>query len=451
MINNPVFANRSLNRWLTESRLWVPVMDILLLSVIGLFALALIFDFTNGFHDAANSVSTVVATRVLPAKWAPAFAATFNFLAYFFIGTAVASTIAKTVKSEYAGLAVVFAALFAAIAWNFITWRFGMPSSSSHAIVGGLVGAGLAAGGIAAISWDSVSKAAIGIVLSPAVAIIIAILAMFLIGGIQKLFHMGDDHVVFKGLQLVAAGALSFGHGANDAQKTMGVMGALLLGAGYTTAGPGGSIDVPEWVALSAYGAIALGTLWGGWKIIETMGLKITTLHAASGAAANIGASAAIFGATSLGMPISTTHAAASSVVGAGVGSGRGANWKVVGKMLVAWVITIPAAGLVAAAILYLTKLPTVFAWITVGAVVLTFAAWAIWAMRHTIHASDVEAELRSNAELATHVPVHVKLEGEGPVPDDTPSPTVLIDDIENLAEELHIPVPGHEATHTKE
>ena len=181
------------------------------------------------------------------------------------------------------------------------------------------------------------------------------------------------------------------------------------------------------------------------------MGLKITTLHAASGAAANIGASAAIFGATSLGMPISTTHAAASSVVGAGVGSGRGANWKVVGKMLVAWVITIPAAGLVAAAILYLTKLPTVFAWITVGAVVLTFAAWAIWAMRHTIHASDVEAELLSNAELATHVPVHVKLEGEGPVPDDTPSPTVLIDDIENLAEELHIPVPGHEATHTKE
>lgn len=421
-------------------------MDILLVSVIGLFALALIFDFTNGFHDAANSVSTVVATRVLPAKWAPAFAAVFNFLAYFFVGTAVASTIAKTVKTEYAGLAVVFAALFAAILWNFVTWRFGLPSSSSHAIVGGLVGAGLAAGGIAAISWDSVSKAAIGIVLSPAVAIIVAILAIFLIGGLQKLFHLGDDHGIFKGLQLVAAGALSFGHGANDAQKTMGVMGALLLGAGYTTAGSGGTIEVPEWVALSAYSAIALGTLWGGWKIIETMGLKITTLHAASGAAANIGASTAIFGATALGMPISTTHAAASSVVGAGVGSGRGANWRVVGKMVVAWVITIPAAGAVSAGLFYLTRLPTVLAWIAIGIVVVVFASWAIWAMRNTIHAKDVEAEIPTAEELAAHVPVHLKLEGEGPVADDTPPPAALINDLETLADDLHIPVPRHES-----
>ena len=420
-------------------------MDILLVSVIGLFALALIFDFTNGFHDAANSVSTVVATRVLPAKWAPAFAATFNFLAYFFVGTAVASTIAKTVKSEYAGLAVVFAALFAAILWNFVTWRFGMPSSSSHAIVGGLVGAGLAAGGIAAISWDSVSKAAIGIVLSPAVAIIVAILAIFLIGGIQKVFHLGDDHGIFKGLQLIAAGALSFGHGANDAQKTMGVMGALLLGAGYTTAGSGGTIEVPEWVALSAYGAIALGTLWGGWKIIETMGLRITTLHAASGAAANIGASTAIFGATALGMPISTTHAAASSVVGAGVGSGRGANWRVVGKMVIAWIITIPAAGAVSAGLFYLTRLPTVLAWIAIGIVVLAFGTWAIWAMKNTIHASDVEAEIPTPEELAAGVPVHLKLEGEGPVPDNIPSPKALIEDFETIAEDLHIPVPNHE------
>ena len=235
-------------------------MDFLLATVVALFALALIFDFTNGFHDAANSVATVVATRALPAKWAPAFAAFFNFLAYFVVGTAVASTIAKTVKSEYAGVGVVFAALFAAVAWNFITWHLGMPSSSSHAIVGGLVGAGLAAGGIAAISWSSVEKAAIGIVASPAVAIAVAFIAMYVIFGIQRLFKWHDNHPVFKGLQVVAAGALSFGHGANDAQKTMGVMAALLLGAGYTTAGKGGSITVPEWVALAAYAAIALGT-----------------------------------------------------------------------------------------------------------------------------------------------------------------------------------------------
>ncbi len=391
-------------------------MDFLLAAVVVLIALALIFDFTNGFHDAANSVATVVATRALPAKWAPAFAAFFNFLAYFVVGTAVASTVAKTVKSEYAGVAVVFAALFAAVAWNFITWHLGMPSSSSHAIVGGLVGAGLAAGGIAAISWSSVQKAAIGIVASPAVAIAIAFVAMYLIFGIQRLFKMHDNHPVFKGLQIVAAGALSFGHGANDAQKTMGVIAALLLGAGYTTAEKGGAIGVPEWVALAAYTSIALGTLWGGWKIIETMGLKITTLHANSGAAANIGASVAIFGATSLGAPISTTHAAASSVVGAGVASGKGANWRVVGEMVLAWVLTVPAAAGIAFGMYWLTQLPTVLSWIGVGIVVVGFGAWVVWAMRHTVNAEDVAAEIPSEEELDVLEPIGPHLKGHGPV-----------------------------------
>lgn len=392
-------------------------MDIALASVILLFALALVFDFTNGFHDAANSVATVVATRALPARWAPVFAATFNFAAYFVVGTAVASTIAKTVKTSYAGFGVVFAALFAAVVWNYITWHLGLPSSSSHAIIGGLVGAGLAAGGLAAISWDSVEKAGIGIVLSPLVAIVIAVLAMYLIAGVQRILHWHDNHPVFKGLQLVAAAGLSFGHGANDAQKTMGVMAALLLGAGYTSVGSDGkTIEVPEWVALSAYGAIALGTLWGGWKIIETMGLKITTLHANSGAAANIGATTAIFGATSLGMPISTTHAAASSVVGAGVASGEGANWRIIGEMLVAWLITIPAAAAVAFGTYWLTQLPTVLAWIAVGAVVVGFGSWAIWAMLHTIHADDIEAELLSEEELEEPLPMHPRIEGHGPV-----------------------------------
>ena len=382
-----------------------PTVDLLLVGVIAVIAVAFIFDFTNGFHDAANSVSTVVATRALPAKWAPAFSAVFNFLAYFIVGTAVANTIAKTVKTEYAGIGLIFAALFAAIAWNYITMRVGMPSSSSHAVIGGLVGAGLAAGGIDAISLSSVEKATIGIVLSPAVAFGIAFLAMYLVLGIQRLFRMRDNHPVFKGLQLVSAAGLSFGHGANDAQKTMGIIAALLLGAGYTSvAADGSTVVVPEWVALGAYAAIALGTLWGGWKIIETMGLKLTQLHANSGTAANIGATTAIFGATAVGMPISTTHAAASSIIGAGVGSGKGARWKVVGEMVLAWVITIPATALVAFVMYHLTQLPTVLAWITVGAVLLAFGGWAVWMMRHTIHARDVEAELPPESALAEGV-----------------------------------------------
>jgi PiT family inorganic phosphate transporter len=392
-------------------------VDLLLISVVAVIAIALVFDFTNGFHDAANSVATVVATRALPARWAPAFSAFFNFLAYFVVGTAVANTVAKTVKSEYGGVALVFAALFAAIAWNYITWRFGMPSSSSHAIIGGLVGAGLAAGGLAAIDWSSVQKAAIGIILSPAVAFSIAFVAMYLVIGVQKLFKWHDNHPVFKGLQLVSAGAVSFGHGANDAQKTMGVIAALLLSAGYTEIGADGkTVVVPEWAALSAYGAIALGTLWGGWKIIETMGLKLTTLHASSGTAANIGATTAIFGATAVGMPISTTHAAASSIVGAGVGSGKGANWKVVGEMVLAWVITIPAAATVAFLMYHLTQLPTFLAIIAVSIVVVGFGAWAVWAMMHTIHAKDVEAEIPVEEELAEPLPGHPHLEGSGPV-----------------------------------
>jgi PiT family inorganic phosphate transporter len=392
-------------------------VDLLLITVIAVIVIALVFDFTNGFHDAANSVATVVATRALPARWAPAFSATFNFLAYFVVGTAVANTIAKTVKAEYGGVALAFAALFAAIAWNYATWRFGMPSSSSHAIIGGLVGAGIAAGGLGAIDWSSVQKAGIGIILSPAVAFGIAFCAMYLVLGIQRLTKLHDDHGVFKGLQLVAAAGVSFGHGANDAQKTMGVIAALLLGAGYTELGADGStVVVPEWVALSAYGAIALGTLWGGWKIIETMGLRITTLHANSGLAANIGATTSIFGATAVGMPISTTHAAASSIVGAGVGSGKGANWRVVGEMLIAWVLTIPAAGAVAFAMYHLTQLPTAMAVITVGAVVTAFGAWAVWAMLHTIHAKDVEAEIPSEAELAEPVPGEPHLQGHAAV-----------------------------------
>jgi PiT family inorganic phosphate transporter len=386
-----------------------------MVALIAVVALALLFDFTNGFHDAANSVSTVVATRVLPAKWAVWFSAFFNFAAVFIVGTAVANTVAKTVHADVTGIGVVFAALFAAIAWNYATWWFGMPSSSSHALIGGLVGAGLAAGGTDAISWSSVQKTAIAIIVSPLVAFTIAFAAMYLVALLRKAFNLPDNAKPFKWLQLVSAGAVSFGHGANDAQKTMGVIAALLVGTGHLAAGADGNIAVPTWVEFSAYGAIAFGTVWGGWKIIETMGLRITTLHASSGVAANAGAVAAIFGATAMGAPISTTHAAASSIAGAGVASGVGVNLRVIGEMVLSWVITLPATIAMAFVAFKLTQLPGAFAWISTSAIVAVAATLIVVAMRRAMSAEDIEAELPGEDELKIPVPVHPHLEGHGP------------------------------------
>jgi len=390
-------------------------VDLTLTALIAVVALALLFDFTNGFHDAANSVSTVVATRALPAKAAVWFSAFFNFAAVFIVGTAVANTVAKTVHANVTGIAVVFAALFAAISWNYATWWVGMPSSSSHALIGGLVGAGLAAGGTDAISWPSVTKTLIAIVASPLVAFGIAFLAMFLVAGVRNVFKLQDNAKPFKWLQLVSAGAVSFGHGANDAQKTMGVIAALLVGTGHLAAGTDGNIAVPTWVEFAAYGSIALGTVWGGWKIIETMGLKITTLHAASGVAANIGAVTSIFGATGLGVPISTTHAAASSVAGAGVGSGMGINLKIVGEMVLAWIITLPTTIVLAFGIYKVTQLPGALAWIVVGLLVLVVGSLIVYAMMNSIKAEDVEAELLDENVLAMPLTPHPHLVGHGP------------------------------------
>lgn len=375
-------------------------MDMILIAIIGLVALALIFDFTNGFHDAANSVAAVVATKTLPAKWAPAFAAFFNFAAYFIVGTAVANTVAKTVNPEYSSLTVIFAALLSAIMWNYFTWRVGMPTSSSHAILGGLIGAGIAVGGLDAISWSSAQKAAIGIAISPFIAFAIAFIVMFGIMGIQRLFKMSDDHSVFKGTQLVTSAAVSFGHGANDAQKTMGVIAALLLATGHTVM-VDSNVVVPEWVALSAYAAIALGTLWGGWKIIQTMGLKITKLHANSGAAADIGASIAIFGATFSGVPISTTQAAASSILGAGVAHRSKTHWDVVRNMVIAWVVTIPSTIAIAFVLYELTLLPTILACVVLSLIILSFGIWAVRAMIKSISAKQVAEEV--DQSLATN------------------------------------------------
>jgi PiT family inorganic phosphate transporter len=390
-------------------------VDLTMIALIVVVALALLFDFTNGFHDAANSVSTVVATRALSAKRAVWFSAFFNFAAVFIVGTAVANTVAKTVHANVTGVAVVFAALFAAIVWNYATWWVGMPSSSSHALIGGLVGAGLAAGGTDAINWSSVEKTVLAIVASPLVAFGIAFLAMFLVAALRKVFGLEDNAKQFKWLQLVSAGAVSFGHGANDAQKTMGVIAALLVGTGHLAAGKDGNIGVPLWVQLAAYSSIALGTIWGGWKIIETMGLKITTLHASSGVAANIGAVTAIFGATGLGVPISTTHAAASSVAGAGVSSGMGINLRVVGEMVLAWVVTLPTTIVLSFAIFKATQLPGALAWTVVGLLVAIVGSLIVYAMANSMRAEDVEAEIPAENVLAMPVSLHPHLEGHGP------------------------------------
>jgi PiT family inorganic phosphate transporter len=376
-------------------------VELLTITVIAVVALALLFDFSNGFHDAANSVATVVATRAMPARWAVWFSAACNFAAYFFVGTAVANTVGKTVKPGTAGVAVVFGALFAAIAWNYFTWHIGMPSSSSHAIIGGLIGAGIAAGGTGAISWSSVQKTLLAIVLSPAVALTVAALATLLVVAIQRIGKLSDDAKTFKGLQLVSAAAVSFGHGANDAQKTMGVIAALMAGTGVGVSGVkvgAKELPVPTWVALSAYAAIAIGTAWGGWKIIDTMGLRLTKLNARTGVAANIGATTAIFGATALGVPISTTHAAASSVIGAGAAARKGTNWKVIGEMVTAWVATIPATALLGWLVYKATQLPTVAAVIVVGAAVVVLLGLIGWAMVHAMSAREIEAEIHSTA-----------------------------------------------------
>ena len=389
-------------------------MDWMLVAIVAIIALALVFDFTNGFHDAANSVATVVATRAMPARLAPWFSAFFNFCAFFVVGTAVANTVAKVVRHDSEGVAVVFAALIAAITWNYITWYIGMPSSSSHAIIGGLIGAGLAAGGLQAINWGVVQTAVVAIVASPMVAFTIAFLAMVLIARIQRRWRIREDAKVFKGLQLVSAAAVSFGHGANDAQKTMGIIASLLYAGGYVGLQADGNLQIEWWIPLLAYSAIAVGTIWGGWKIIETIGLRITALRASSGLAANIGATAAIFGATAMGIPISTTHAAASSVSGSGVASGQGINIRVVGEMVLAWIVTIPSTVVIGWLMLEMTRLPGASAFIAVTATLFVLFGWIAWAMSRAVKAEDVAAEIPSEDELREPVPAVPRIEGHG-------------------------------------
>jgi PiT family inorganic phosphate transporter len=332
-------------------------MDLALLTVIGIVAVALLFDYTNGFHDSANSISTIVATRVLRPRWAVLWAAFFNFIAFAFFGTKVANTVGQTVKPGFASVAVIFAALLGAVLWNYLTWWLRLPTSSSHALIGGLVGAGLAKGGLEAIKASSVQKAALFIVISPVAGLLLAAGLMWLLNRWLGHHQESGNETVFKAGQLLSSAAVSLGHGTNDAQKTMGVIAALLVATGHLQAS-GDKLPIPLWVVLAAHTAIALGTISGGWRIVQTMGQRITELRPARGMAVETGAAVALFGSTALGAPVSTTHTVAGAVTGVGaVTRGVPVSWTVFGQMALAWVVTIPAAALVAAGVFALTQL----------------------------------------------------------------------------------------------
>ena len=326
-------------------------MDANLLAVIALIFVALAFDYINGFHDAANSIATVVSTRVLSPGKAVIWAAFFNFVAAFTFGTAVAKTVGSgLVDLSIVTFAVIFAGLIGAIVWDLITWYYGLPTSSSHALIGGYAGAAVAKAGIVAIIPGGWTKTLIFIVLAPMIGMTLGFMLMVVI---LWLFHRTPpgrvDHW-FRRLQLVSAAAYSLGHGGNDAQKTMGIIAGVLYAGNYI---PTFRIDV--WVVLSAHAAIALGTLSGGWRIIHTMGSKITKLQPVGGFAAETAGAISLFTATHLGVPVSTTHTITGAIIG--VGSIRrlsAVRWGVAGRIVWAWILTIPMSAFIAAITYYI-------------------------------------------------------------------------------------------------
>ena len=325
-------------------------------TVCALILVALIFDYINGFHDAANSIATVVSTRVLSPGKAVIWASVFNFLAAFVFGTGVAQTIGKgTVDIAIVTLAVICAGLIGAITWSLLTWWLALPTSSSHALIGGLAGAAIAKGGIAAVlctSCTAWTKTIVFIVFSPFIGLMVGYSLMIAIYWLLRYMPPGRVDHWFRRLQLLSAAALSLNHGGNDAQKTAGIITLVLFSSGYISV-----FQVPLWVRMAAYAAIGLGTLAGGWRIIHTMGSKITKLQPVGGFAAETGAAVAILTATHFGIPVSTTHAITGAIVG--VGSTRrlsAVRWGVAGRIVWAWLLTIPAAGAIGAGTYFLLR-----------------------------------------------------------------------------------------------
>jgi PiT family inorganic phosphate transporter len=317
--------------------------------LVALIAVALAFDFINGLHDAANSIATVVSTRVLTPQMAVLWAAFFNVIAFMFIGLHVAETIGKgIIDPAIVDPAVVLGALAGAIGWNVLTWWLGIPSSSSHALVGGLVGAGTAKAGFGAIVTSGVTKTIVFIFAAPLIGMALAIVMIFVTSWLFKPVPAKSADTVFRRLQLASSAAYSIGHGANDAQKTMGIITVLLFSTGYLH----GEFHVPIWVVACAQVAMGLGTLMGGWRIVHTMGSKITRLTPHQGFCAETGGAMLLFGATAFGIPVSTTHTITGSIMGVGAARRLSAvRWGVAGNIVVAWLLTIPAAALVAAAV----------------------------------------------------------------------------------------------------
>ena len=319
------------------------------LALVIVIGVALAFDFVNGFHDAANSIATVVSTRVLSPRFAVAWAAFFNFVAFLVFGTHVASTIANDVVDQSViSIGLIFAALIGAIAWNLITFFLGLPTSSSHALIGGMAGAAVAKAGFGVLVWEGLRTIAVFIVLAPlaglAASFVLMMGVMWSVHRSQKVERLNRG---FRHMQLVSAGAYSLGHGANDAQKTMGVILALLIATGEL----GKNAEVPLWVVLSCHAAIALGTLTGGWRIVKTMGSKLTRLKPVGGVCAESAAAGMLFFTSAQGIPVSTTHTITGGIVGVGASQRLAAvRWGVAGRVVWAWVFTIPGAALMAAA-----------------------------------------------------------------------------------------------------
>jgi len=315
--------------------------------LIGLIAVALLFDFLNGLHDAANSIATIVSTRVLRPRYAVAWAAFFNFIAFLFFGLHVAQTVGTgIVATEVVDARVIFGALMGAISWNLITWWAGIPSSSSHALIGGLVGAGVTKAGGAAVVWGGLSKTVSAIVLSPLTGFLLALLLVLAVSWIFVRANPRAVDRIFRSLQFVSASLYSLGHGGNDAQKTMGIIAVLLYSQGML----GGQFYVPFWVVITCQAAMGLGTLLGGWRIVHTMGSKITRLTPVQGFCAETGGAITLFAATWLGVPVSTTHTITGSIVGVGAARKVSAvRWNVASNIVTAWVITLPASALIAA------------------------------------------------------------------------------------------------------
>lgn len=312
-----------------------------------LIGVALVFDFLNGLHDAANSVATIVSTRVLAPIYAVGWAAFFNFIAFLVFGLHVAATVGTgIIAPSVIDDQVIFGALMGAIVWNVVTWLAGIPSSSSHALIGGLVGAGICKGGFRAVVWSGLGKTAAAILLSPLTGLVLAmLLILFVAWTFLKATPLWVDKV-FRHLQFISASAYSLGHGGNDAQKTMGLIAALLFAHGMG----GKEFHVPLWVVLACQAAMALGTLFGGWRIVRTMGSRITQLTPMQGVCAETAGALTLFGFTWMGIPVSTTHTITGAIIGVGVARRASAvRWVVAKDIMVAWIVTMPAAGLIGA------------------------------------------------------------------------------------------------------